>query len=465
MKSIKYLLSFFLCGIAVSGLYAQCPGTAQVPLNGSSLSNNPSQVGTLLFFDDFGVSNINNGNVGRTTTPYMPATGFTFGNSYLQAGTPQGTGADPARDQARINDGHYAVVAPGYINQGWFSNDGYTTWWPPIPSKQQTVRDYSGTETGAALVINAGNLLTPFYERRGLVQRGATYRASLKIFVVKKDANLGIDILDPISREVLHTVAAVAYTTDWTDNNVTVWRDVVLDFTVPLLAGGDGCEVRDIIISFRNNQQQIDGNDWFVDNVQLEKLEDGPGCAPLQDCLRNGVTSVDLNSTLNGTIPAGSQLVWFNNQNHTGTPIAYPEAVTQTGVYYAFYFNPNDNNGIGCYNTPVSQSSVEVTIFEQCCFKPPLTGTPETTFVGISTLNRNVNEWLADENQNKLGSYIALESTNKAFVITRNANPATNIADPVEGMVVWDTTDNCLKLYKGATIGWVCTSNQCSQPQ
>ena len=83
----------------------------------------------------------------------------------------------------------------------------------------------------------------------------------------------------------------------------------------------------------------------------------------------------------------------------------------------------------------------------EVCTQPPLAGTPATTYVGISTLDRNVNEWLTQGNgENQLGAYVVSESTNKGFVVTRNADPDANIATLVEGMVVSDTTLNCLRL-------------------
>ena len=112
--------------------------------------------------------------------------------------------------------------------------------------------------------------------------------------------------------------------------------------------------------------------------------------------------------------------------------------------------------------------AVSFSFNESICTVAP-TGDPQPTYVGISTLDRNVNEWLADDNpdgqENLLSAYIALESTNKAFVITRNADPDNNIANPVEGMVVWDTTENCLKLYIVDDTGgyWSCVSQGCNQ--
>ncbi|MDO5656508.1 MAG: hypothetical protein Q4G27_10250 [Flavobacteriaceae bacterium] len=110
--------------------------------------------------------------------------------------------------------------------------------------------------------------------------------------------------------------------------------------------------------------------------------------------------------------------------------------------------------------------TVSFSFNENICVKPAV-GSPTATSVGISTLNRNVDNWLSPaKNENMLSAYIALESTNKAFVITRNSNPEANISEPVEGMVVWDTAANCLKVYKVNSQGegsWNCTAQGCNE--
>lgn len=116
----------------------------------------------------------------------------------------------------------------------------------------------------------------------------------------------------------------------------------------------------------------------------------------------------------------------------------------------------------GCELALNKTTVIEIKTIGCPCEKDGLsTGTPRITNVGISTLNRNTENWLSDGNQNKLGAYITLESKEKGFVITRNANPATNIASPQEGMIVWDTTAKCLKLYNGTE--WKCISQGCNQ--
>lgn len=92
------------------------------------------------------------------------------------------------------------------------------------------------------------------------------------------------------------------------------------------------------------------------------------------------------------------------------------------------------------------------------CSKPGATGTPnDGTRVGISIRNaRSSANWPFDVNN----GFIALESNDKGFVITRISNPETAIAQPVEGMIVYDTDDNCIKLYNGTS--WNCIKQTCN---
>jgi len=84
------------------------------------------------------------------------------------------------------------------------------------------------------------------------------------------------------------------------------------------------------------------------------------------------------------------------------------------------------------------------------------TGTALDTKTGITTQGRagaSADNWPMV----RKGGFLALESNTKPFVITRSttANLA-NITNPVEGMMVYDTTENCLKIYVNAANGWKC---------
>lgn len=76
-------------------------------------------------------------------------------------------------------------------------------------------------------------------------------------------------------------------------------------------------------------------------------------------------TYVDLNTAHTGTIPAGSSLVWFNNNTHTGTALSGTQ-ITQagSGTYYAFYFDSINN----CYSPA---SSAVIATINPCFVCPP----------------------------------------------------------------------------------------------
>ncbi|SHL10760.1 hypothetical protein SAMN05444407_102266 [Chryseobacterium contaminans] len=104
------------------------------------------------------------------------------------------------------------------------------------------------------------------------------------------------------------------------------------------------------------------------------------------------------------------------------------------------------------------------------CYKPgTVSGTTLDTKVGITSLGRAGtpgDNWPMV----RKGGWMALESKTKGFVLNRvpfnaSGNPVGIApADFIEGMTVYDTTNNCLKIYttkdNGATYGWYCISIQ-----
>lgn len=96
------------------------------------------------------------------------------------------------------------------------------------------------------------------------------------------------------------------------------------------------------------------------------------------------------------------------------------------------------------------------------CYKPAATvGTTLDTKLGITALSR-----AGADNGNwpmvRKGAHVALEAKTKGFVPTRIANPETAITNPIEGMMVYDTSLNCLRVYvvDGADTGWKCLTTQ-----
>lgn len=89
------------------------------------------------------------------------------------------------------------------------------------------------------------------------------------------------------------------------------------------------------------------------------------------------------------------------------------------------------------------------------CNNTAAPGTPDSyTQTGVSTLQGFASAWP----NNVPNGFIAIESKNKGFVITRVASQAS-IATPVEGMLIYDIAANCVKLYNGTS--WKCLEKFC----
>ncbi|MDP9955206.1 hypothetical protein J2X97_000843 [Epilithonimonas hungarica] len=113
------------------------------------------------------------------------------------------------------------------------------------------------------------------------------------------------------------------------------------------------------------------------------------------------------------------------------------------------------------------------------CYKPGATTGGDTldTKVGITSLSRAGTDDPDNWPMVRKGGWIALESKTKGFVVNRVAfsdadNDAATMDVPtgissdnfVEGMMVYDTTNKCLKMYTstddGLTFAWYCISTQ-----
>lgn len=189
---------------------------------------------------------------------------------------------------------------------------------------------------------------------------------------------------------------------------------------------------------------------------------DGGECPP---CTSSGNTSVDLNSAFTGRVPYPDvELQWWTTPDRApGTAVDDPTNVSDSGTYYAFFFDTADL----CYNTNYSTASVEVNILPPCfCTQEPATGAPDGyTKVGI-TIQDKLNNWP----ENIPNGFITMESKTKGFVISRVAHvggtdgtPATEdaIADPKEGMLAYDIQDECVKLFNGSA--WNCIERSCNE--
>ncbi|SFN51532.1 hypothetical protein SAMN05421594_3103 [Chryseobacterium oleae] len=92
------------------------------------------------------------------------------------------------------------------------------------------------------------------------------------------------------------------------------------------------------------------------------------------------------------------------------------------------------------------------TITDPVCYKNPLTtGIALPTQMGITAFNRAGNS-TSNWPKIRTGGYLVLESSTKGMVITRTVKE--NITNPVIGMIIYETNDNCISIYTSS--GWRC---------
>ncbi|MBW3519641.1 hypothetical protein [Flavobacterium sp. NKUCC04_CG] len=146
----------------------------------------------------------------------------------------------------------------------------------------------------------------------------------------------------------------------------------------------------------------------------------------------------NLNDYLVNLPPFGVKAVWERN----GVEVADPTNVTIEGTYTVYFYS-------SLYDCESPKATLEVQYDPTCeiCYKPAVTtGSSEPALTIISTLDRHAVP--RDLSDYRTGNLI-LESKTQGLVLTRMASPETTITDPVEGMLVYDTVNNVIKLYNG----------------
>ncbi|WP_456234727.1 hypothetical protein [Soonwooa purpurea] len=165
--------------------------------------------------------------------------------------------------------------------------------------------------------------------------------------------------------------------------------------------------------------------------------------------------------------PAGTVITIHSGATATdANKLANSTAIVAGTTYYISFYD-----GLAvCYSPTIS-----IKIGETFCYKPAATDAGNTypSKHGITALGRagtDSDNWPMV----RQSAWTVLEAKTKGFVINRvkfntsNQPVADNgttlvITDPVEGMMVYDTTNNCLKVYTttdGTTFAWHCMTTQ-----
>ena len=202
---------------------------------------------------------------------------------------------------------------------------------------------------------------------------------------------------------------------------------------------------------------------------RLDLDSDNDGCVDAIEGDEN-VTTVQL-ATAGGVVIVGTGST-ASNQN-------LGNSVDTDGV--PTVVNSGGAADVGSDQGQAVGDSQNAAVSSQCssaCYKPAAldAGNTYPTKHGITALGR-----AGAESDNwpmvRQSAWIALEAKTKGFVVNRvafsdaDSNPATPqlpmgipVANFVEGMMVYDTTNNCLKVYTstdgGTTFTWHCMSTQ-----
>ncbi len=296
----------------------------------------------------------------------------------------------------------------------------------------------SGDGTGRMMTINASYDKGIFFRRKftNLVP-GKSYRFSAWLMSLSNDVvkpNATFQVVDPVSGAVLNQVASGNITTH------NVWNEYSMNF-VPTSTELD--------LILLNNAPGGNGNDIALDDIRFE-MNRPQNLTVSRDCSASKLTV---------TGPLGAIYEYsLDNVNWQASP-SFSGVTASVNNFYVRYAD-----------APACVSSAAV---PSCyCYKPGATtgGATLDTKVGISSLGRAGLEQGDNWPMVHKGGHIALESKTKGFVPNRVAFDASGnpvgipTANFVEGMMVYDTTNKCMKIYtlkeKDTTMAWHCITTQ-----
>lgn len=498
-NDIKYLYTFILLALFIPGNIF-----AQATLEFTSGAGNPTGSGPTVTNQVITLQKNTDNPTGNTFTAFTPTTTATFSlTNQQQTMTPSpGVGAM----FGGTSNGSGATVNtfslfPLINAVGAASNTHFTS-------------ANSTATTGIDVATN--NNVSVYLTTRPLAQSGAPLPTSTNPFVKYQYTDLVITFNQPVTNPVLHFAGCGANTSGAAGNAILFSPEFQLltsgltftrlsgstEFTVPTTttivngasqysavtgSGGmsgsaqvNGQDITSITLRVYldaqdNSSIAANATDWnivtniiagdlFTIGVSVGACNAGftaPVLSATSISNTCPATTVDLNSLIT-TTPSGSSLLWFTNNAHSGTAYATPTSAA-AGIYYAFYYDAANN----CYSPASNPLTVNVSNCPLPCYKPAITsGTALDTKLGITALGRagtNNGNWPMV----RKGAWIALEAKTKGFVVNRLTAAqiaAIPTANCVEGMMVYDTTNSCLKIYtttdNGGTYSWQCFNTQ-----
>ncbi|MGI9525683.1 MAG: hypothetical protein ACR2MS_01075 [Weeksellaceae bacterium] len=182
---------------------------------------------------------------------------------------------------------------------------------------------------------------------------------------------------------------------------------------------------------------------------------DGDGCP---DAIE-GNGPYTRNDIVTSSVPGGNDIAAAPSYNGTANyPVQDNLGIPVNSYGLPLKVNNTSDDISGNQNIGASQN---ININGCSCEKSSTANQVGETLIGISSARTGNDERVVSDYSN---GFIALESRTLGLVPTRIDNPETVIGNTlaegaVEGMVVWDNDDNCLKLYDGDK--WKCARPSC----
>ncbi|GGC10469.1 hypothetical protein GCM10011325_41560 [Dyadobacter sediminis] len=164
-----------------------------------------------------------------------------------------------------------------------------------------------------------------------------------------------------------------------------------------------------------NSTAKVEVKNCYAGNQQVFSAKELTSVCP--------TITVDLNKAFSGSPIAGTQLVWFDNPNHTGQAMdAITVAAAPPGTYYAFFWDNQHN----CYNT--DNSTAKVTALVPCPSDLTLTvDINEVNFDESSSRDFVVHVWNSQSNPTSTPIEFKVAKIDGFKITTPGVNSVSNV--------------------------------------
>lgn len=217
------------------------------------------------------------------------------------------------------------------------------------------------------------------------------------------------------------------------------------------------------------NEIQFQGTQGLVQNIRFKSdgAKWGDGTIPAIYTIYSNKTSVSSTKAVNASSTPIIRVIIDGDGNikiygkRTSTSIILEELEIFNNTFNTIsWYSDKENEIIATQlvdrTTIMDGYGSGLKVVPCTCTKEPNTENADTfTNVGVSTNAKKLDNWpTAIPN-----GFIALESSQKGFVITR-VTSSSKISEPKAGMLIYDKTDLCVKLFNG--LVWNCIKKSCN---